>query len=136
MFLRSYLEYITHRAKISLLTKVYIVKAMLLTVVMYWFESWIIKKPGCQRIDAFELWCWRRLLKVPWTARSNQSILTSLEGLKLRFQYFVNLLWRANSLEKTLVLEKIEGRRKGCRIWDGLIASLSQWTWIWANSRR
>ena len=88
---------------------------------MYGCESWTIKKAECQRIDAFELWCWRRLLRVPWTARrSNQSILKeispeySLEGLmlKLKFQYFGHLMWRTNSLEKTLILGKIEGRKR------------------------
>ena len=97
------------------------VKAIVFPVVMYGCESWTIKKAECQRNDAFELWCWRRLLRVPWSARrSNQSILKemnteySLEGLmlKLNFQYFGHLMRRANSLEKTLMLGKIEGRRK------------------------
>ena len=105
---------------ISLLTNVHIVKAMLFPLVMYGCESWT-KMAECQRIDTFKLWCWRRLLKVPWTARrSNQSILKetspeySLEGLMLRLQlqYFVHLMWRADSLEKTLMLGKIEGRRR------------------------
>ena len=100
---------------ITLLTKVHIVKAIF-PVVMYRCESWTIKKAECQRIDAFELWCWRRLLRVPWTARrSNQSILKeispeySLEGLtlKLKLQYFGHMMRRANLLEKTLMLEKI-----------------------------
>ena len=96
---------------------------MVFPVVMFWCESWTIKKADCQRSDAFELWCWRRLLRVPWTARrSNQSILKemspgySLEGLmvKLKLQYFAHLMWRADSLEKTLMLGKIEGgRRRG-----------------------
>ena len=96
---------------------------MVLPVVMYWCESWTIKKAESQRIDAFELWCWRRLLRVPWTARrSNQSILKdispehSLEGLmlKLKLQYFGHLMWRTDSLEKSLMLGKIEGgRRRG-----------------------
>ena len=89
-------------------------------VVMYGYECWTIKKAECQRIDAFELWCWRRLLRVPWTARrSNQPVLKispecSLEGLmlKLKLQYCGHLMQRANSLEKTLMLEKIEGRRR------------------------
>ena len=101
--------------------KVRLVKAMVFPVVMYGCESWTIKKAECQRIDAFELWCLRRLLKVPWTARrSNQSILKetslgcSLEGLmlKLKLQYFGHLMQRADSLEKTLMLGKIEGRRR------------------------
>ena len=101
-------------------TKVHLVKAMVFPVVIYGCESWTIKKAECRRIDAFELWCWRRLLRVPWTARrSNQSILKeispehSLEGLmlKLKFQYFGHLIRRADSFEKTLMLVKIEGRR-------------------------
>ena len=106
---------------ITLPTKVYLVKAMVFPVVMYGCESWTIKKAECQRIDAFELWCWRRLLRVPWTARrSNQSILKeispgcSLEGLmlKLKLQYFGHLVQITDSLEKTLMLRKIEGRRR------------------------
>jgi len=107
----------------TLSTKVHLVKAMVFPVVMYGCESWTIKKAGRQRIDAFELWCWTRLLRVPWTARrSNQSILKeispgcSLEGLmlKLKLQYFGHLMWRTDSLEKTLMLGRIEGgRRRG-----------------------
>ena len=106
---------------ITLLTKVHIIKAMVFPVVMYECESWTIKKAECQRIDAFELWCWRRLLRVPWTARrSIQSILKeispeySLEGLmlKLELQYFDHLMRRTDSLEKTLMLGRIEGRRR------------------------
>ena len=103
-------------------TKVCLVKAMVFPVVMYGCESWTVKKTEHQRIDAFELWCWRRLLKVPWTARrSNQSILKkilsprcSFKGLmlKLKLQYFGHLIWRADSLEKTLMLGGIEGRRR------------------------
>ena len=123
---------------ITLPTKVRQVKAMVFPVVMYRCESCTIKKAECRRIDAFELWCWRRLLKVPWTARrSNQSILKetsperSLEGLmlKLKLQYFGHLLRRADSLEKTLMLEKIEGRGeeddKRMRWLDGIP---TQWT--------
>ena len=104
-----------------LLTKVPIVKAMVFPVVIYGCERWTIKKAECQRTDAFELWCWRRLLRVPWTARrSNQSILKeispdhSLEGLmlKLKLQYFGHLMRRADSLEKSMMLGKIEGRRR------------------------
>ena len=103
-------------------TKVRLVKAMVFPVVMYGCESWTVKKAECQRIDAFELWCWRRLLRVPWTAtRSNQSIIKeispegSLEGLmlKLKFQYFGHLIRTADSFEKTLMLGKIEGRGEG-----------------------
>ena len=106
---------------ITLLTKVCLIKAMVFPVIMYECESWTIKKAECQRIDGFELWCWRRLLRVPWNARrSNQSILKeinsgySLEGLmlKLNVQCFGHLMRRANSLEKTLMLGKIEGRRR------------------------
>ena len=107
---------------ITLPTKVCLVKSVVFPVVTYGCESWTVKKAECQRIDAFELWCWRRLLRVPWTARrSNQSILKeispgcSLEGLmlKLKLQYFGHLMRRADSLEKTLMLGKIEGRTKG-----------------------
>ena len=106
---------------ITLPTKVRLVKAMVFPVVMYGCESWIVKKAECQRIDTFELWCWRRLLRVPWTARrSNQSILKeispgcSLEGmmLTLKLQYFAYLMWRVDSLEKTLMLGGIGGRRR------------------------
>ena len=106
---------------ITLSTKVHLVKAMLFPVVMYECESWTIKKAEWQRIAAFELWCWRRLLRIPWTARtSNQSILKeispgcSLEGLmlKLKLQYFGHLRGRADSFEKTLMLGKIEGRKR------------------------
>ena len=104
-----------HTVFITLLTKVHTVKAMVFPVVMYGCESWTIKKAESWRIDAFELWCWRRLLRVPWTLRrSNQSVPEySLEGLKLKLQYFGHLMWRADSLEKTLMLGKIEGRKRG-----------------------
>ena len=106
---------------ITLTTKVHLVKAMVFPVVMYGCESWTVKKAECRRIDAFELWCWRRLLTVSWTARrSNQSILKeispgcSLVGLmlKLKLQYFGHMIRRADSFEKTLMLEKMEGRRR------------------------
>ena len=106
---------------ITLLTKVHLVKAMVFPIVMYGCESWTIKKVEYWRIDAFELWCWRRLVRVPWTARrSNQSILKeinpkyTIEGLmlKLKLQYFGHLRQRADSLEKTLMLGKIEGRKR------------------------
>ena len=121
---------------ITLSTKAHLVKAMVFPVVMYGWESWIIKKAERWRIDAFELWCWRRLLRVPWTARrSNQSILKdispgcSLEELmlKLKLQYFGHLMWRADSLENTLMLGKIEGRRRGwqrMRWLDGISDSM------------
>ena len=121
---------------ITLSTKVHLVKAMVFPVVMYGCENWTRKKAERQRIDAFELWCWRRLLRVPWSARrSNQSILKeispgcSLEGLmlKLKLQYFGHLMRRADSLEKTLMLGKIEGRRRGqqrMRWLDGITDSM------------
>ena len=115
------LDSILKSRDINLSTKVHLVKAMVFLVVMYGCESWTIKRADHRRIDAFELWCWRRLLRVPWTARtSNQFILKdispgcSLEGLrlKLRLQYFGHMMWRADSFEKTLMLVKIEGRRR------------------------
>ena len=115
------LDSILKSQDITLPTKVHLVKAMVFLVVMYESKSWTIKKAESWRIDAFELWCWRRLLRVPWTARrSNQSILKeispdySLEGLmlKLKLQYFGHLMWRADSFEKTMMLGKIEGRRR------------------------
>ena len=120
----------------TLLTKIHLVKAMVFPVVMCGCESWTIKKVEHFRIDTFELWCWRRLLGVPWTARrSNQSILKeispeySLEGLmlKIKCQYFGHPIWRTNSLEKTVTLEKIEGRRRGWqrkRWLDGITDSI------------
>ena len=114
------LDHILKRRDITLLTKVHLVKAMVFPVVMYECESWTIKKAECQRIDAFELWCWRRLLRVLWPVRRpNQSILKEispaylLEGpvLKQKLQYFGHLVGRTDSLEKTLILGKIEGRR-------------------------
>ena len=118
------LDSIFESRDITLPTKVRLVKAMVFPVVMYGCESWTVKKAERQRIDALELWCWRRLLRVPWTARrSNQSILKeispecSLEGLilKLKLQYFGHLMWRVDSLEKTLMLGGIGGRRRGGR---------------------
>ena len=123
------LDSIIKSRDITLPTKVRLVKAMVYSVVMYGCESWTIKKAEHQKIDAFELWCWRRLLRIPWTERrSNHSILKeispeySLEGLmlKLKLQYFGHLMQRADSLEKTLMLQKIEGGREGDdRISDG-----------------
>ena len=131
------LDSILKSRDITLSTKVCLVKAMVFPLVMQGCKSWTIKKVECQRIDAFELWCWRRLLRVPWTARrSNQSILKeispeySLEGpmLKLKLQYFDHLMRRADSLEKTLMLGKIEGRRRRgqqrMRWLDGIIDSM------------
>ena len=122
---------------VTLLTKVHLVKAMVFPVVMYGCESWTVKNAELRRIDAFELWCWRRLLRVPWTARrSNQSILKeispgcSLEGLmlKLKLQYFAHLMRRVDSLEKTLMLGRIGGWGEGNdRGWDGWMALLTRW---------
>ena len=115
------LDSILKSRDVALPTKIHLVKAMVFPVIMYGCKSWTLKKAECQRIDVSELWCWRRLLRVPWTARrSNQSILKeispeySLEGLmmQLKLQYFGYLMWRADSLEKTLMLEKTEGRRR------------------------
>ena len=115
------LDSILKSRDISLPTKIHLVKALIFPVVMYGCESWTIKKAEHQKIDVFELWCWRRLLKIPWTAgRPNQSILKeispeySLEGLmlKLKLQYFAHLMRRSDSFEKTLMLGKIEGRRR------------------------
>ena len=132
------LDSILKSRDITLRTKVCLVKAMVFPVVMYGCETWTTKKPDHQRIDAFELWCWRRFLRVPWTARrSNQLILKemspeySLEGLmlKLKLQYFGHLIRRADSFEKTLMMEKIEGsRRRGrwrMRWLDGITNSMN-----------
>ena len=127
------LDSILESRNITWLRKVHIIKAMVFPVVMYGCESWIIKKAKRQRIDAFKLWCWRRLSRVPWTARTNQSILKennpehSWEGLMLKLQYFGHLMQRANSLGKTLMLGKIEGRRRRGRQrmrWLGVITDL------------
>ena len=131
------LDSILKSRDITLPTKVHVVKAMVFPVVMYGCESWTVKKAECRRIDAFELWCWRRLLRVPWTARRfNQSILKgispgcSLEEmmLKLKLQYFGHLMWRVDSLEKTLMLGGIGGRRRRGRQrmrWlDGITSSM------------
>ena len=126
--------------------KIHLVKAMVFPVVMYQCKSWTIKKAECQRIDAFELWCWRRLLRVPWTTRrSNQSILKeinpgiSLEGmmLKLKLQYFGQLMRSVDSLEKLWCWEGLEVGGEGDDPgWDGWMASWTWWTWVWENSRR
>ena len=137
------LDSVLESRDITLPTKVHMVKAMVFPVVMYSCKGWTINKAESQRIDAFELWCWRRLLRVPWTpGRSNLSILRevnpeySLEGLmlKLKRQYFGHLMRTADSLEKFPMLWKIEGRRR--RGWDGWMASSTQCTWTWANFRR
>ena len=143
-FTTNYLDSIFKSRDITLPTKVRLVKAMVFPVVMYGCESWTVKKAERRKIDAFELWCWRRLLRVPWTARrSNQSILKgispgiSLEGmmLKLKLQYFGHLMRRVDSLEKTLMLGGIGAGGEGDdRGWDGWMASLTRWTWVWVNS--
>ena len=132
----------SHILILKLPTKVRLVKAMVFPVVMCWCESWTMKKAECQRIDAFELWCWRRLLRISWTARrSNQNILKeispgcSLEGLmlKLKLQYFGHLMWRVDSLEKTLMLGGIGGRRRRGRQrmrWLDGITDLMDVVWV------
>ena len=155
------LDSILKSRDITLPTKVRIVKAMCFSVIVYECESWTLKKAEQRRIDAFELWCWRRLLRIPWIARSsNQSILEEIhpdyswEGLMLRLkpQNFGHLMQRADSLEKTLMLGKIEGRRRRGRqkrgwldgITDirlnrfdvGITDIFTQQTWVWASSRR
>ena len=137
------LDSILKSRDITLPTNVYLVKAMVFPVVMYGCESWTIKEAEHRRIDAFELWCWIRLLRVPWIARrSNQFILKEispeypLEGLmlKLKLQYFGHLMWRVNSLEKTLMLGRIESKRR--RGWQRMrwMASLTWWAGVWASS--
>ena len=138
------LDSILKSRDITLPTKVCLVKAVVFPMVMYGCESWTIKKAEHWRTDAFELWCWRRLSRIPRTARkSNQSILKeispgcSLEGLMLRLklQYFGHLMWRADSLEKSLMLGKLRaGGERDIRGWDGWMASLTQWTWVWVYS--
>ena len=138
------LDSILKSRDITLPTKIHLVKAMVFPVVVYGYESWTVKKAERRKIDAFELWCWRRLLRVPWTARrSNLSIIKeispecSLEGLmlKLKLQYFGHLMQRVDSLEKTLSWEGLgvggEGDDRG---WDGWMASPTQWAWVWVNS--
>ena len=138
------LDSILKSRDITLPTKGHLVKAIIFPVVMYGCESWATKKAKHQRIDAFELWCWRRFLRVPWMARrSNYSILKeispeySLEGLmlKLKLQYFGHLIQRTDSLQKTLMLGKIEGGRRQLQRMRWLDVSLTQWTWVWVNSR-
>ena len=136
-------ESILKSRDITLPVKVHLVKAMVFPIVMYRCESWTIKKAEHWRIDAFGLWYWRRLLRVAWTARgSNQSILKeispeySLEGLmlKLKLQYF-HLMWRTDSFERPWCWERLKAGREGDdRGWDGWMASLTQWTWVWVNS--
>ena len=139
------LDSILKSRDITLSTKVCLVKAMIFLVVMYGCESWTVKKAERRRIDAFELWCWRRLFRVPWTARrSNQSILKeispgcSLEGLtlKLKLQIFGHLIRSADSFEKTLMLGGLgAGGERDDRGWDGWLASPTKRTWVCVNSR-
>ena len=131
---------------ITLLTKVCVAKAMVFSIAMYRCESWTIRKAEHRSTDAFELWCWRRLLRIPWTARrSNQSILKeispeySLEGLmlKLKLQYFGHLMWRTEELTNwkgSWCWERLKAGEGDNRGWDGWMASLTQWTWVWASS--
>ena len=136
------LDSILKSRDITLPTKVHLAKAMVFPVVVYECESWTIKKAECQRINPFELWCWRRLLRVPWTTRrSTQSTLKEISPrclfervmLKLKLQYFGHLMWRADSF--TLMFGKIEGRRRrGRQRMRWLMASPTQWSWVWVNS--
>ena len=140
------LDSILKSRDVTLPTKVCLVKAMVFPVFTYGCESWTIKKTESQRIDAFELWCWRRLLRVSWTARrSSQWILKEinpeldwLEGLmlKLKLQYFGHLMLRADSLEKTLMLERLTAGEGDSRGWDGWMSSPNWWTWVWASPGR
>ena len=137
------LDSILKNRDITLPTKIHLVKAMVFPEVMCGCESWTIKKAEHGRTDAFKLWCWRRLFRVPWTARrSNQSILKeinpeySLEGLmlKLKLWYFGHLMWRVNSLERLWCRARLKAGGEGDnRGWDGWMASLTQWTWVWAS---
>ena len=138
------LENILKSRDVTSPTKVCMVKVMVFPGVVYGCESWTLKKAEHQRIDSFELWCWKRLLRVPWTAKtSNQSILKeispeySLEGLmlKLKLQYFGHLMWRANSLERPWCWERLKAGEGDDRGWDGWMASPTQWAWVWTNSR-
>ena len=139
---KTNLDSIFKSRDITLPTQVHLIKAMVFPVVMYGCEIWTIKKTECWKMDTFELWCWRRILRVPWAARrSNQKEINpeySLERLilKLKLLCFGHLMWSTDSFEKTLMLGKIEGRRRRgrqrMRCW---MASLTQWTWVWVNSR-
>ena len=138
------LDSILKSRDITLSTKVHIVKAMVFSVVMYGCESWTIKKAEHWRTDVFELWCWRRLLRVPWTARrSNQSILKEISPeypldrlmLKLKLQHFDYLMQRTESLEKTLMLGKTEGRRRGWQRMRWFVDIMTRCTWVWVSSK-
>ena len=132
------LDSILKSRDITLSTKVHLVKAMVFPVVMYGCESWTIKKAEWRRIDGFELWCWRRLLRVPWTARrsnhpkGHQSwIFIGRTDVEAETPIIWPLMWRADSFEKILMLGKTEGDDRGLNVW---MASLTQWTWVWVNS--
>ena len=135
------LDNILKSREVTLPTKVHVVKALVSPIVIYGCESWTMKKAECWRIDIFDMWCWRRLLRVPWTARrSNQSILKeispecSLEGLMLKLK--LHLMWRINSFKKTLMLERLRAGGEGDYTgWDGWMASPTRWTCVWVNSR-
>ena len=140
------LDSILKSRDITLPTKVHLVKAMAFPIVMYGFESWTTKKAEHRRIDAFELWCWRRLLRVPWTERRSKQFLLkqispgcSLEGLMLKFklQYFAHLKCEElTHWKRSLCCERLSAGGEGDdRGWDGWMASLTQWTWVWVNSR-
>ena len=137
--------YWKNHADVTLPTKVCIVKAMVFPVVMYGCESWAIKKAECQRTDAFELWCWRRLFRILWTARrSNQSILKeinpqySLKGLmlKLKLQYFGHLMWEPTHWKRPWCWKRLKAGEGDDRGWDGWMASPTQRTWVWVSSGR
>ena len=139
------LDSILKSRDITLPTKIHLVKPIIFPVVMYRYKSWTVKKPEGQRVDAFKLWCWRRLLRVPWTERrSNQSTLKEimpeypLEGLmlKVEVQHFGHLLWKADLLEKILMLGRLWAGEGNDRGWCGWMASPTQWMWVWANSGR
>ena len=124
---------------ITLPTKVHLVKAMVFPVVMYGCESWTIKKAECQRIDAFELWCWKRLLRVPWTAvhpkRDQSWVFIGRTDAEAETPILWHLMQRTDSLEKTLMLGKTVGGRRGDgRGWHGWMSSPTQWTWVWVSS--
>ena len=137
------LDNILKSRDITLPTKFLLVKATVFSIVMYECEIWTIKKAECQRIDAFDLWCWRRLLRVPWTARrSNQAILKeisheySLEGmmLKVKLQSFGHLMWRIDHLKRPWCWATLKaGGERHDTGWDGWMTSLTQWTWVWVN---
>ena len=139
------LDSILKNRDIAMPTKVHLVKAMIFPIVMYGCESWTVKKAECQRIDAFELWCWRRLLRVPWTARrSNQSILKetspeySLEGLMLKLKLNTLVTWckELTQWKRSWCWERLKAGGEGDdRGWDVWMASLTRWTWVWVNSR-